>query len=45
MPFQSVIDPETGELKDSKELADYFRRQLGRFSKVITTCGTGRKLV
>jgi 3-mercaptopyruvate sulfurtransferase SseA len=41
VPFQKVIDPETGELLDSKLLQKFFKEELGRFKNVVASCGTG----
>ena len=41
LPFQKLIDPETGKYKDTTELRTFFEKELDPSKDTITSCGTG----
>jgi hypothetical protein len=41
MPFQKLIDPETGKYRDASDLRSFFDKELDPSKETITSCGTG----
>jgi thiosulfate/3-mercaptopyruvate sulfurtransferase len=41
LPFQKLIDPETGKYKDTAELRTFFEKELDPSKETIASCGTG----
>jgi 3-mercaptopyruvate sulfurtransferase SseA len=41
MPFQKLIDPETGRFHDKEQLREFLESQLDSSRETITSCGTG----